>query len=478
MRLPNPSLLLRAFVSWPVVHGLGLIGGLAWFFLGYSIPETTSAWYSGDPHYYVAQSLTKPKDLFFHSHWRTFGYPFYLSSFRQFFPGESTWRLPAFLLQFLCYLGSCWFLIFALRRHGTKVPSVVVALMFAHPALAGISGLPMSEPLATASVSSALATTILLLNNGRLLVLRALLIGGFLGVALCIRPQMLAFLGVFIGFVGAVVGLLKYYATKRFIPAGFAFILFFVVSAGTFYPCVRHLLNNCMRSYNTFCLIEPGLAQSAMRESILFKATRIWYTPLPIPESAVLCKNVPWPIVFGDCELSRTDFLGELLMCYKRHYKEIPLIFAERLVGSFDNRHIHPYAGKETSTRESFVIRCFSIVTLIGAAAALVIWLCSLGHGEALRKSYLLLPLVYIGAQINFHPEPRYYYPIFPLLFICGMSSLITNQFARRWQRVVFLVSSVAITFYYTTKVVEWDSEIIEPVCKTDYNRLYKPTGQ
>jgi hypothetical protein len=463
-RVPGSS---KDVIFTVVVSSLGVLGGLLWFARGFLIPETHSAWFSGDPHDYVAGSLRGYQKAFYYVHWRSFGYPFYLAVFRELFPGDSAFRLPAFLFQFLCYLGSSWFLVFALRRQGMYIPAIALALLFAHPAFAGLAGIPMTEALTTSMYSVTFALGVLLLRNGKLLLVRSALFGMCLGIVICMRPPALGFIGALTVFTGLAFGLRTFSTSRRVGQAVGKMLVFFAVSAGAFAPFIGHTLGNCHRGYGTTCLVQPGLPGSGMKESLSFRANRVWYSPITAPGTVVFCSNKA--MIFGDCEFSKENPIGDMLACYQKHYTSLPLIFGERLLGLFDHRHIHSYANKETTPLESTVMRVFSATGLIGLLAVSMIWIFSLMEGKAIERSYLLFPLVYLAGQINFHPESRYILPVMPMLFICGISALISSPFTRRWQMGLFLVCSIVVVRLYALKITQWDAEIKEPLCRTGY---------
>ncbi len=446
---------------------LGLLCGGLWFMQGYSVPETLSAWHSGDPHDYVRGSVRGYKKVFYYATWRSFGYPFYLSLFRELFPGESAFRLPAFLLQYVCYLASSWFLFSALNRAGMRIPVIALALLFAHPAFAGLAGIPMTEALTTAMYSCVFGLGILLLHNGKRLLLRGALFGACLGLVICMRPPALGFIGMITMFTGLAYGVRRFTQTRRLVSSLGSMTGFFFVVAIAFAPFIGHTLNNCWKAYGTTCMVQPGLARSGMKESLSFRANRVWYSPLPSPGTVVFCSNVA-PI-FGDCTFSKEDPIGDMLACYQKHYAALPVILGERLLGLFDHRHIHSYANRETSEAQSLVIRAFSATGLVGLLAVIMIWCFSVLEGRGAERVYLLFPVVYLAGQINFHPDSRYLLPVVPMLFLFGVSAIVTNQFSRRWQTGMFVICSCLVVGLYALKVTQWDAEIKNPVCRTGF---------
>ena len=151
---------------------------------------------------------------------------------------------------------------------------------------------------------------------------------------------------------------------------------------------------------------------------------------------------------------------------------QLPVVLGERAIGLFDHRHIHPYAIRETTALESWVIRVFSMFGLLGVVATVGLWCLHVARGTGTRHAYLLFPLVFLFSQVHFHPEHRYLFPAIAMFFTSGVSALLTRPFHKQWQVVLFFTVCVALSWLYVTKVVAWDATV-KPSCATGETPLH-----
>jgi hypothetical protein len=458
-------------VSWPiwplVTVFVGILGGLVWFWRAYQIPENWGL----DASNYLSISNLEVERAFRYVHLRSFGYPFYLAIFRYLFPAPNAFVLPALLFQLVLHFATSLFLVFALRRAGATVPWIVVALLLAHPALSGVSGISLSDGITSSFITAAFGMGILLFSRDRFLAAKALGFSLFMGLALCVRPQLLPFECVVFPFAAVVVGILGYQKKRRIRDLFANIFVFSIASAAVAAPLVYHLLDNCYQVYHRTCVIEPGRANFAMRESLSARATRVWLAPHEARNGAEVCYNQN-RAVFAGCRFTEEAPLTDMLSCYRANIMQLPVVLGERAIGLFDHRHIHPYAIRETTALESWVIRVFSMVGLLGVVATVGLWCLHIARGTGTRHAYLLFPLVFLFSQVHFHPEHRYLFPAIAMFFTSGVSALLTRPFHKQWQVVLFFTVCVALSWLYVTKVVAWDATV-KPSCATGETPLH-----
>ena len=453
----SPSTHNRRWVITAGVALLGLIGGFAWFLLNLSLDPAHRGLRCCDASVYLMLSENGPRFAWNHSSGRIFGYPFFLAVFRSFFTGVGAFLLPAMVAQLVAYFGSCLLLVYSLKKTGLKVPAIIVALLFAHPALCGIAAISLSDSLTTSVLSSALALIILILNDNRFFKTKSLLLGAICSVALCLRVSLSGFAAISCGLVALMLFLESFRETRKLREACKKIFTFVGLYLLGFAPLYTHLITNCYRANNQLCVIPPAEVSRAMIESFHYALTysRMW--GIISPDGVFSWGSTDDKFIF-DCRFDSSNPVASLFTCYKHDLSVLPAHFFSRVRGVFDYHHLNPYAATVTTVSEMWILRSFSIVGYLGVVASLGLFGVALRAGRASKQIYLLLPALYLALQVNFHAEARYMIPMTPLLFILGLSALTSNPFPKRWHQWVFWGIAVALATNFVVRVQSWDS--------------------
>lgn len=458
---PNVNQGAKRYALWnsfnTAVICLGLIGAVAYFLFNTSLPESARGLLCCDAAAYLRLSDGGLWNVFVHSSLRVFGYPFYLAVFRELFRGYGDFLMPALIFQLILHLGSCAFLFYAIRLSELRVPLVALALLFVHPALTGVSALTLTDSLSTSILSSIFALIILLLYGETRTIAKSVLIGALFGALLTLRPSTSTLMIPAVAIICSCVFALTYQRIKLFKVALVRATLCCLAMFLGYLPTYGHTIHNCYSSHHEWCVIPAHEVRGNVPRSFLFaiQFSRFWgiISPQGLPEF-----RRTEDVILTDCTISEESGTSDLLSCYLKNKSRLPRHFFRRILGVFDNRHLNPYAALSTSPSEYWAIRSFSIVGLIGLVAALGIVGASFRVGGLARQGHILLALVFLAIQINFHTENRYVFPIVPLLFLLGIGSIATNPFPKRWHHIAFLIVALALVTVFTTTVIEWDA--------------------
>ncbi len=423
-----------------------------------SLPPANRGLTCCDASVYLGVSNGAPGYVWHHSSIKVFGYPFYLSLFRYAFQGVCDFVIPALSVQFLLHVISSIFLAYAILRAGLKVPLIAFALLIAHPTLVGMSGQVLTDSLATSIISCVFGVAIFLLSDGRRLPVKSLAFGFLVGLAVSLRLS----LQVFAFSVSALVALgvfWGWYRRQGSVLAGFrraaAFSCFFLCGLT---PSYVHLVSNCYRSHHELCISPSSEAKSWMAESFNYtiKHARMWAI---IKEDGMFRWGYTEDRSLVGCDVPNERAVRAMLSCYARNIKNLPAHFIKRAIGIFDNRHLNIHAVTRTTPETFWMVRSFSIVGYVGVFASFVLFFSFLRRRGFDQQVYLLLPLLYLAIQLNFHPETRYIYPVVPTLFVIGLSCLLRNQFSSRVWYGCFLGGALVVILHYLYQTDIWDSD-------------------
>lgn len=425
-----------------------------------SLPPANRGFTCCDTSVYLSVSNGDPVHVWRHSSIKVFGYPFYLSLFRYAFQGVCDFVVPALSLQFLLHVISSIVLTYALYRAGLRVPLIAFALLIAHPTLVGMSGQVLTDSLATSIISFIFAAAIFILKNEQRLALKAVIFGFLVSLAVSLRLslQVFAFAVSVLVTIGVFWGA---YRKRNSLRAGFSGALVFscFVLIGLI-PLYIHLVTNCLRSHHELCISPPSEAKSWMAESFNYtiRHPRMWAI---IKEDGIFHWGYTEDRSLIGCDIPNEGAAWEMLSCYARNVKNLPTHFLKRTIGIFDNRHLNIHAVTLTTPETFWMVRCFSIIGFVGVFASVILFLSGLKRQGFGQQVYLLLPLIYLAIQLNFHPETRYIYPVVPMLFVIGLSSLLRNQFSSRTQYVCFLAGAALVILHYLYQTDVWDVQSV-----------------
>lgn len=436
---------------------LGLTGGLAWFLLNFSLEPAYRGLKCCDASVYLNISENGPYWAWYHSSSRIFGYPFFLAVCHYFFPGPKTFILPAMAAQLIVYFASCIFLVFALRRSGLKVPTVVLTLLLAHPALCGLAAISLSDSLTTSVTSCACALMILIVNDTRYFKVKSLLLGITCGIALSLRLSLSAFTALSCGLVALTIMVGSYREKKSLFSAVKRAATFAGVFLIGFSPLYYHLVSNCYREHQQICVIPAADTSRAMIESFNYAInhSRMW--GIVSIDGAFQWGSTDDKFM-PDCRFEPSNPVGSLFTCYKQSYSVLPAHFFGRIRGLFDYHHLNPYAATVTTPPETWILRSFSIIGYVGAASCLCLFLVAMITGKASKQIYLLFPALYLALQVHFHAEARYLIPITPILFTVGLSTLCSNPFPKRWVYWAFWTLAIILSVNLILRLQTWDA--------------------
>lgn len=442
-----------------VILLLGLGIGLAWFICCLMLSENCRGLAVGDSTVYLNISNAPPSVVLFYSSTRTFGYPLYLSIFRYISNNGELFLPLATGAQLLIYMGSMTLLFLSLRTAGLRLPWFALALLYAHPAFIALAALTLSESLTTSLIAIMTALLIYITREMRLFILRSLLLGLLAGITLAIRPPAAMFINLFGALSAISVFGSTYFRSGLFSVSARRFILFLALYGIGFLPIYGHLLNNCHRSHGQFCLVpSPGI-DGAILESIerALAHSRIW----GIVEGR---GRFRWGLtndqVIRDCKIDIAAPTRDLAKCYSKNLHLLPRYLFNRLLGIFDNRHLNPYCTVDTPPIMFWALRILSGLGLAGLVVAAALFISHIRGFRWSMHTYLLVPFLAIGFQVNLHPETRYILPVIPIVFALGVSLITTNLFKRRWHYFLVLAISALLVAAFFIQVTYWDSMV------------------
>jgi hypothetical protein len=438
---------------------LGLGIGLAWFICCLMLSENCRGLTVGDSTVYLNISNNRPSAVFFFSSARTFGYPLYLSIFRYISNNGALFLPLATAVQLLSYFLSITFLFLALRSAGLRLPWFALSMLYAHPAFIAFAAITLSESLTTSLIAVMTGILIYITREERQFILRSALLGLLAGITLAIRPPAAMFINLFAALSALSVFGSTYFRSGLLSVSARRFMLFIALFGAGFLPVYGHLLNNCHRSHGQFCLVPAPGINGAILESIerALAHSRVW----GIIEGKGLFR---WGLtndqIIRDCKIDIASPTRDLAKCYVKNLRLLPRYFFNRLLGIFDNRHINPCCAVDTPLIMFWTLRVLSAIGLIGLVVAAGLFISNMRGFRWAMHTYLLVPFLAIGFQVNLHPETRYILPVIPIVFALGVSQLTTNLFKRRWHYFLVLGISVLLVAAFFIQVAAWDARV------------------
>ena len=445
------------------VSAIGIACGAFWFLSNLGLPVYSRGIMCCDSMQFLWLSTQEIGSLIYHLSERTFGYPLYLAVFQWLYsPAPQEVALAsAFTTQFILSVIGSTVLFFGFRSTGLKVPLICYALLLAHPALAGIAAIPLTDSLGSSLASAFIGVVALLCASQRHLWAKCLALGFFAGTILSVRPPSTPFIIIWTALLLPLVAWGAFVQSRSVITTTQALCIAATCYAIGFLPVGGHLLNNCYTAHKTLCVIDPGLARAPLASSLElnYQYSRAWGSVDPV-------KSWEWHFtedaVLQNCAFSREDPMNSLKECYSGNISRLPKHLLHRTVGLFDYRHLNPYAALETSNAEYWILRTFSAVGILGLISGIALVLCHLCAGSLQRYGYLLLPLSYFAVQVNLHTENRYLLSAVPSLFLLGAATLSGRLFKRGWIQVMCLCLSAIVLTYAYYLVSLWDELSIQ----------------
>ena len=431
------------------------LGGL-YFQYTLAIPPKFRGLYWGDSMDYLGCSRGGLSRAFQHSSLRLFGYPFFIAVFRQIYPGDYNFLNPMLWAQLTCHFLSALILMLAMRRTGALASRSSLLALLPHPGLIAMATIAITDSLTTSIFTCALAVIVYLTKHSTRLALKSFSLGMLMGLVISLRPSFAPIAALTPLVVGASVLLRKHSSSGNWPKSIQDSILCVILVVLGIAPTYVHLRMNCYRTHHEQCII-PSSAVVGISETfnyaIEYARWDIIFRPDGVPEAAPTRDRV---FPFGSCTISKTNPLRTVLECYALNARLLPLHFSHRLVGLFDNRQINIYGGGHTPEWVFWTNRIYSVVGFLGFFGSIALILRGLYCRRV--ESHLLVPVLYILIQLNFHVESRYAFPVTPIFFVTGLTFLIEPPFRGKSREVVTRLAALALAvgFFHVTN--SWDT--------------------
>lgn len=442
---------------------LGLYVGTSWFVRNLGLSPYGRGLMCCDAARYLWLSSAALGDLIYHVSDRSFGYPLFLAIFRRWTSayGAQAFLLSAFTAQFVCSILGSTLLFFGARTAGLKLPIICYALLLAHPALAGIAAVPLTDSLGCSLACMYIGIVALLCNSQRHLWAKCLALGFLAGVTLSVRPPSTSFMLLWTALVVGLVVWGAFARTRSVISTLKAVCVASLSYVLGFLPVGGHLMHNCYKANKEICVINNAVGTAALSGSLnmSYQYSRAWGTVDPV-------KSWEWRFtddkVLKDCSFSGHTPLNSLKTCYRSNLSEVPKHLFHRTIGLFDYRHLNPYAALETTTSEFWLLRFFAAIGLTGLISCILLSFTLLINGKLYQHGYVLLPLSCFAVQVNLHPENRYLLSAIPGFFLFGAASCCGNPFNSKLTHRVCLTMAVVVLAYSLYQVSLWDESALQ----------------
>ena len=436
-----------------------LVLGYLYFQYTLAIPFRFRGVDFGDSIDYITCSRGELWKVFRHSSLRVFGYPFFISLFRHIYPGDYGFLYPLLNSQVIGYFISTCILLLAVAKTGLKMPVLIAALVLIHPGLIAMATIAMTDSLTTSLFNCTLALIISLTYTERGLRSKSAALGCLFGIIISLRPSFLP-LSLIAPFVLAVSIMLRIVSSSRAWSEAYKSaalcLLFYVFGIA---PLYTHLRTNCYRIHREQCIIPSSAINisETFNYALDFSRWDIIFRPNGVPVAAPTRDRI---FPFGSCPISKETPTSSVIECYIQHPSFIAPHFFRRLIGIFDNRHINIYGGGRTPEFLFWMNRFFSVIGFLGVFVAIGLSI----RGLMVRRieAHLLIPLIYLALQLNFHVESRYAFPVTPLFFIVAASVAHTSYRLKGWNRVGMLLAALGLggSFFYV--VSGWDEQYMQ----------------
>lgn len=451
-RLPSRTSLFFIIISIAL--------GCLYFRYTRAIPPQFRGVYWGDSMDYMGCSRGGLWRAFQHSSLRLFGYPFFIAIFREMYPGEYEFLNPMLSAQLVCHFLSVLILVWALTRTGVRASRTSFLLLIIHPGLIAMSTITMTDSLTTSIFNCVLAVILFLTYQPTRLLFKSFSLGLLLGLVISLRPSFIPIAALTPLLVGLSVLLRQHSSSGNWRKSLQVSILCVMLCVLGIAPTYVHLRMNCYRAHHEQCII-PSSATVGISETfnyaIEYSRYDIIFRPDGAPEAAPTRDRV---FPFGSCTISKTNPAASLFACYIQNAASLPLYFSHRVVGLFDNRQINIYGGGRTPEWIFWTNRIYSVVGFLGFFGSFALILRGLLDRQL--KSYLLVPVLYILIQLNFHVESRYTFPVTPIFFVTGITFLMEPPFRGTWCKAVTWLTALVLAagFFHITN--SWDITYFE----------------
>ncbi len=324
-------------------------------------------------------------------------------------------------------------------------------LLLAHPGLTSHAAIPLSDSLAISVLLIALCSIYRSLStHGRESHGLAIGSGALIGLLLWIRSPH--FFAVGLLMAGWIVLAALYRSRKALLIA--------CVTALTMGIVLSPRLIACSRASGSLCFTPPAQASTQTFILLDLGLRNIRAYTVAGPEHAARLVTVDDPLLTaifqGNCTFHEATVTRDLGICLLRHAPGIPLLYAKKLVGLFDNFHWETYATVMTPQPVIVMNRIFGAVGFAG----FVFFLC--GYAWMLcRKSLplkiavpLLYPIVYFAFFALLPIESRYGLPLAPFGIVTLIALWPMGWKLQRWR---FLAVTMLLIAVFVAQTVVWD---------------------
>jgi len=441
----------------------GLLIGSWWFAFNLSLPPEQRGVTCCDAAAYIGNAtLADTWNAVGH---RTFGYSWFLSLFLRGYEwiGGTVrfgWIPAAMTAQLVIWFAAASILFSAMRRISVWLSPLLLALLYAHPALSSQAAITLTDSLGTSLFCLSIACLILIQQRTERPGLPCLALGLTLGLEVTIRPSFemisaatLPVLALYL-FARAVA---NRQGLRRALGAAGIGTIAFVIG---FLPGYGKIIKNCYAVHGEYCKFDPEFMRTVSKQIPLlsFTAARWWSS------GTIGFRNTEdpflWDMAFA-CDVPKgtpeTGVAKWFLQCYLKAPKHLPVFIGKKLISGFDNYFLNTYATDETTPAQRVLNRTFSLVSFLGLIFAAGTVMASLFRRAIFGYLYLIIPLIYVALQVNFHVETRYYFPTYPVFFLFFFDRLCSALHGSWMRRIGFGATTVALTALFLFQTMYWD---------------------
>lgn len=441
----------------------GLLVGIWWFAFNLSLPPEQRGVTCCDAAGYIGNA-TVADTWNFVGH-RTFGYAWFLSLFLRGYAWlggtvQNGWIPAAMTAQLAIWFVSVSVFFSFMKRVSMWHSPLLLALLYAHPAFSAQSAITLTDSLATSLFCLSMACLVLIQQRTERLALPCLGLGFTLGLEVTIRPSFemisaatLVVLAVYL-FARAAV---NRQGIRRALAATTVGTLAFLIG---FLPGYGKTIKNCYAVHGQFCKFDPEFMRTVSKQIPLLSLTAVrWWS-----SGTIGFRNTEDPFVWDMahiCEVPKgtpeTGVARWILQCYLKAPWHSPIVIGKKLISGFDNYFLNSYATDETTPRQRVFNRTFSLVSFLGFVFAAGTVLTSIFRRSIFDYLYLIIPLIYVALQVNFHVETRYYFPTYPVFFLFFFDRFCTALHGSWMRRIRFGTATAALITLFLYQTMYWD---------------------